>query len=98
MKKQFWVCLIAVGFILFSQAVNAQYYVKVQPVAPVIVRPAPPSPKHMWVEHEWMWKNGAYVHVAGYWAIPPTGRVRWIPGHWKETHGRGYYWVPGHWD
>ncbi|HTQ66421.1 MAG TPA: hypothetical protein VMI12_16630 [Puia sp.] len=97
MKKHFLLSFFIICFVLLSQAIHAQYYVKVQPVAPVIVRPVAPSARHIWVEHEWVWRNGAYVHVPGHWAIPPAGGVRWIPGHWRETHGRGYYWVPGHW-
>ena len=72
-------------------------YVHAQPVAPVIVRPAPPTPDHIWVEHEWIVRNGEYVHVPGYWAVPPRERARWVPGHWKRHHRHGYYWMPGHW-
>jgi len=100
MKKYFFAVILLVTSVAFSQNASAQaprVYVKVQPAAPVIVRPAPPAPGHIWVEHEWVVRNGSYVHVPGYWAVPPHGRLKWIPGHWKNHHGHGYYWVPGHW-
>lgn len=74
-----------------------EYYVKVQPAAPVVAKPAAPSPHHVWVAEEWTWRNGAYVHVPGYWTIPPKGRDRWVPGHWKFYRDHGYYWVRGRW-
>ena len=102
MKKQFLAVILMSVCIGFSSAALAQVqqvqvYVRVQPVAPVIVRPAAPAPGHIWVEHEYVVRNGAYVHVPGYWAVPPKGRVRWVPGHWKNHSGHGYYWIPGHW-
>jgi hypothetical protein len=98
MKKRFLVSIFTVLCIAFSQVSHAQhFYVKVRPVEPVIVRPAAPSPHHVWVEHEWAWRNGAYVHVPGYWVVPPRGHHRWIPGHWRESRRDGAYWVPGHW-
>lgn len=98
MKKQF----LIIGALLLSFAVTQElkaqvYYVRIQPPAPVIVRPAPPTPHHVWVEHEWVWKNGAYIHVPGYWVVPPRGHLRWKPGHWSEEPGHGYHWIPGHW-
>lgn len=99
MKKNFFAAIVLLAGLALSQPIHAQVrvYVHVQPTAPVIVRPAAPAPGHVWVEHEWVVKNGAYVHVPGYWAAPPHGRARWVPGHWKNHHGHGYYWVPGHW-
>ncbi len=98
MKKRLLVAIFSLLCIVMAQTSQAQhFYVKVQPAAPVIVRPVAPSPRHVWVEHEWVWRNGAYVHVPGYWAEPPRRHARWIPGHWKHSRGYGYYWVPGHW-
>ena len=97
MKKHLFAVILILTCISFSNVSMAQVYVRIQPVAPVIVRPAPPTPDHIWVEHEWAVRNGAYVHVPGYWAVPPHGRARWIPGHWRNHHHHGYYWIPGHW-
>jgi hypothetical protein len=99
MKKGLILCfLLTAGFIGISEFANAQhFYVSVQPVAPVIVRPVAPSPHHIWVEDEWVWRGGAYVRVPGYWALPPHHYTIWIPGHWVHEEGHGHYWVPGHW-
>jgi len=80
-----------------AQASHAQrIYVKVRPVAPVVVRTVAPSPRHVWVEGEWVWVNNAYTWHAGYWAEPPHPREVWVAGHWRRAYG-GWNWVPGHW-
>ena len=99
MKKYVLAVVILLGvFTGISQSTQAQvhFYVNVRPTAPVIVRPAPPSPRHIWVEDEWTYRNGAYVRVPGYWAAPPRGRRAWVAGHWEHER-RGHYWVAGHW-
>ena len=98
MKKYF----IRIGFlaaIVFSMAISssAQVYVKVRPVVPVIVRPVPPGAAHVWVEEEWVARDGRYVFMGGHWAAPPHPGWLWVPGHWKRHQEYGEYWVPGHW-
>lgn len=88
--------MIAIA-ISFSTAADAQFVVKIRPEIPVIaVRPMAPSPRHVWVDGEWAWRNGRYEYVNGYWVEPPIRGNRWIPGHWKNTR-RGWNWIPGHW-
>ena len=99
MKKgllRLFVCAcVAMGF-SYSAAAQ-QIYVKVHPVVPVVVRPAPPSPRHIWVAEEWKPNGrGGYVYAGGYWAAPPYAGAVWIPGHWKRGP-YGDYWVAGHW-
>lgn len=80
----------------FSQFGNAQrIFVKIQPVAPVEVRVAAPSPRHIWIAGEWGWSGGAYVRQPGYWVVPEPHR-EWVPGHWRRLYG-GWNWAPGHW-
>lgn len=74
---------------------QTRVYVKVQPKAVVVAKPAAPHPHYVWVDDEWTVKNGAYVTVPGYWAAPRTGYI-WVAGHWV-SEPKGYYWVPGHW-
>ena len=58
-----------------STAAEAQFVVRIRPVAPVIrVRPVCPSPRHAWVNGEYVWRGDQYVYTEGYWAMPP-GRV-----------------------
>ena len=75
---------------------SAQIYVSVRPAAPVIVRTAAPSPRHVWIGEEWEVRNGAYVHVGGHWAEPPHRGWILVPGHWTHDR-RGHVWRPGHW-
>ncbi|QEM06499.1 hypothetical protein DIU31_024385 [Mucilaginibacter rubeus] len=77
---------------------NAQIVVRVRPARPVAVirRPPPPSPRHVWVEEDWVLSSGRYVWHGGYWAAPPRPRAFYVPGHWRNTP-RGSVWVPGHW-
>ncbi|HTQ28689.1 MAG TPA: hypothetical protein VMI35_11190 [Puia sp.] len=99
MKKRWLIgCIAAIVFTGSVQVAHAQhYYVTVRPAEPVVVRPVAPSPHHVWVENEWVWRGGAYVAVPGHWIVPPRGRVRWVPGHWVHEPGHGHYWVAGHW-
>jgi hypothetical protein len=79
-----------------SFSASAQIYVNVRPAAPVIVRTAAPSPRHVWIGEEWEVRNGAYVHTGGRWALPPARGQVWVAGHWIHDR-RGEQWRPGHW-
>src|ERR1700739_2876782 len=92
LTKILFTLLLAAGF---SIGASAQLVVKIRPADPVYVRPVAPSPRHVWVEGEWTWENGQYVHHDGYWVEPRRG-FHWVPGHWREAPG-GWTWVPGHW-
>jgi len=98
MKKQFLKYLLVLSiFVSASQLTQAQtrVYVKVQPKAKVIARPAMPHTGYVWVGDEWTPQGGTYVNVAGHWVAPRKGYT-WVAGHWARE-GRGYYWVSGHW-
>jgi hypothetical protein len=88
--------LLSVIALAVSFTASAQIYVKIRPSVPVIVRPAPPSPTHVWIDEEWEPRGGTYVYAGGHWASPPHPGWAWIPGHWKRE-GRGEWWVKGHW-
>jgi hypothetical protein len=88
------VMVFAIGF---ACAANAQFVVRVRPATPILkVRPACPSPRHVWVDGNHVWRNNQYVWTNGYWAIPPSRGHRWANGHWKKNRG-GWVWVPGRW-
>ena len=87
--------LLFIMAVAISSAADAQFVVKIRPAAPVIIRPAAPSPRHVWVAGDYVWRGNQYVWTDGYWAIPAAGH-RWAEGHWKNTR-RGWVWVPGHW-
>lgn len=94
MKKMILSTAIALAFGVTSA--SAQIYVSVHPTHAVVVRTAPPSPRHVWVDEEWRPVHGHYEYVGGYWAAPPRYGMVWVPGHWRDTR-RGAYWIPGHW-
>jgi len=97
MKKIFRQLLVITFFIIGAVvSAHAQFVVKIRPSAPVIVRGGAPSPRHIWVDGEWVWRAGGYQYVNGYWIVPAGRRTIWVPGHWKQTR-RGWMWKPGHW-
>ncbi len=79
-----------------SAAASAQVYVKVRPVAPVIVETKRPSAAHVWIGEDWRVEGPSYVYIGGRWEAPPHPGAVWVPGHWVRK-GHGEYWVPGHW-
>lgn len=96
MKKFLFALSMVMGSLLISSVSNAQrFYVRVRPVAPVVVRPVAPRPTAIWIEPEWVWQGGRYVYVNGYWTEPRVG-YRYVPGYWRRSR-RGEVWVPGVW-
>lgn len=85
-------------FGLTATGANAQIIVKVRPLRPkvVVVKPVAPSPRHVWVDEDWVEDHGKYRWHGGYWVAPPHPHAVWIAGHWAGRH-RGYRWIPGHW-
>ena len=75
---------------------SAQIYVKIRPVAPVVVQTERPGRTHVWIGEEWREEGNGYVYIGGHWELPPHPGERWIPGHWSHE-GRGDYWIRGHW-
>ena len=97
MKKSVLKLLILVAVVsTFSATAGAQVFIKIRPMAPVIVRPLAPSPRHIWVEGDWVWRGGGYQYKNGYWAVPARRGAIWVPGHWKQKR-RGWVWKPGRW-
>ncbi len=92
--------LTIVGMMLLAASTTyAQVIVRVRPERPrevVVRRPAPPSPRHVWVKEDWVARGGRYVWHGGYWAAPPRPGVTFVNGHWRNTR-HGYVWVAGYW-
>jgi len=94
MQKMLLVFVITAGSAL---AASAQIYVTIRPSRPVYVRPAPPSPRHVWIEEDWNGVGDRYEWHGGYWAEPPTPGYYYRPGYWRHTD-RGHVWNSGRWD
>jgi len=96
LAKLAFLAMLMVGAGAFTNSASAQVYVSVHPVWHPIVRTVAPSPRHVWIDEDWEWRDGAYVAVGGRWVEPPHPGWIWYPGHWR--HGdRGHRWYPGHW-
>jgi hypothetical protein len=69
-----------------------------EPPAPPQVAPpgAQPNPDTFFMPGQWVWREGHYVWVAGYWARVQPGFV-WVPGHYRWTPF-GFVYVAGYWD
>jgi hypothetical protein len=92
MKSQFFVLLITITT-LISCAPSA---VSVRPAAVVRVRPVAPSPRHIWVSDNYIYRHRAYRYRGGYWSVPRRGYHGYVDGYWRQNR-RGYIWVPGYW-
>ena len=88
--------VIATVFLFSSCVVHERYVVRERPAEVVYVRPAPPSPEHIWITGEWRWANGNYRWEEGHWERRRAG-ANWRNGFWKDT-GHGWKWIPGHWE
>lgn len=96
MKRSLLNFFVLMLFCFAVTSANAQFIVKIRPTAPAVVRTMAPSPRHIWIDGEWIWRGNGYQYVNGYWAAPPMSGAVWVPGHWKQSR-RGWIWKPGHW-
>jgi hypothetical protein len=99
--KTVWKGLMVAAALAATVSVSdAQIVVRARlgrPVNRVVVhRPPPPSPRHVWVEEDWVPRGRTYAWHGGYWAAPPRPRAIWVPGHWDRRH-HGYVWIGGYW-
>ena len=59
-------------------------------------RPALPTADSFFMPGQYVWRDGRYVYVAGYWARVQPGYV-WVASHYRWTP-YGYVYVAGYWD
>lgn len=95
MKKITWVLSILIVVITIFSSCAPRVVVAKPPVA-VVTRPAPPGPRYVWVDGNYIRSGRTYVYRPGYYAIPPRGKVVYKPGYWVRR-GNGYYWRNGRW-
>lgn len=84
---------------LTASVSHAQIIVKIRPERPrtvVVARPPAPSPRHVWVEEEWVPQGNTYVYHGGYWAEPARPNAVYVNGRWRHSRD-GWVWRPGHW-
>lgn len=90
--KSFMVLLLSMGAFIVA---DAQIIVNVRPSNPVFERATPPSPRHIWVDGDWVPQGNHYVYQNGYWYVPGN-RGNWNPGYWNQQ-GNGWKWKKGYW-
>ncbi len=95
MKKKLLIASFCIIALINISEIHAQFVVKVRPTMMVRQRPVAPSRTHIWIGPEYVWRNGNYVLVNGYWAAPRVG-FSYVPGRWKRQRG-GHVWVAGGW-
>ena len=95
--KSFIISIVFALSIFATNDLSAQFFVRIRPIAPVVVVPPIPSPRHVWIPGEWRWnrRRGEYIWRQGFYAVPKPGRV-WIEGRWVEGP-EGSRWEPGYW-
>jgi len=87
--------IAAMGSSLFLTSCAGEYYVSDQP-ADVYYDPGPaPFSGAVWIEGDWVYSGGHYVHNRGHWARARANR-NWAKGNW-EHNNQGYRWHRGHW-
>jgi hypothetical protein len=62
----------------------------------VEVRPAQPSPAHIWIAGNWAWRMNAHAWMPGHWALPPQPGYVWEPARWVNQNG-SWMFYEGHW-
>ncbi|MBA2249616.1 MAG: YXWGXW repeat-containing protein [Chitinophagaceae bacterium] len=97
MKKYFLhaVFILTTAFILGSCSPSG-VIVTTRPAPPRYERPVAPGPAYVWVNGDWIRRNGQYVWREGYWTPRQRNHNEWVEGHWNARRG-GWYWIPGHW-
>lgn len=96
MKKNILKLVMVAGVLISLASCHSSEVVTVRPAPVVVNRINPPSPRHVWVEGEYLWRNGHYVYQSGYWVVPTNNHRVYTSGYWAP-HKRGYIWVKGHW-
>ncbi len=97
MKKTKKILLaLAIAMTSGMLSASAQIYVHVRPILPIVVRTAPPSPRHIWINEEWHERDGRYEYNGGHWVAPPHDGDIYAPGHWEQSK-RGHRWHEGSW-
>jgi len=94
MKKLGIICF-ALTLAFAEMGCTGEAYVTEQPADVVYTRPASPGDGYVWIEGDWYYSGGHYVHRNGYWSRPRTGRT-WVTGSWQHT-SKGYRWQKGRW-
>ena len=62
----------------------------------IIIERERPSPRHVWINGYWGWREGRQAWVGGHWELPPREHVVWVEPRW-DHRANGYVFVAGSW-
>lgn len=94
-NRLFYFVALFVSLSFASCVVRERYVVRERPQEVVYLRPAAPSPEHVWISGDWIWAGSGYHWREGHWERRREGRS-WHEGHWQNTQ-HGWKWMAGHW-
>ena len=95
MKKNIFAGFTIICSLTLLSCGGSRVIVAERPSAPYYQRPFAPAPNYIWIDGDWMVRNGRYVHQQGYWAAPRFNR-RWETGRWHQNN-HGWQWQRGYW-
>lgn len=67
--KKIFLSVMALMFLVFSSLAGCTTHAHT-PSSKVIIKPAPPPTKAVWVKGHWTHKRGTWI---------------WVPGHWRKV-------------
>jgi hypothetical protein len=95
MKKTIFFTIAIIFSILLVSCGGSRVIVTERPAVPYYQRPLAPRANYIWVDGDWIIRNGRYTYRQGYWAAPRQNR-RWQNGYWQHGN-RGWNWNHGYW-
>ena len=95
MKKKVFVGVAVICTLTLLSCGGSRVIVAERPSAPYYQRPFAPAPNYIWIDGDWVVRNGRFVYQQGYWAAPRYNR-RWETGRWDQ-HNHGWHWQRGYW-
>jgi len=57
---------------------------------------AAPGPDYVWIDGNWVLKEGDWVWISGHWVLPPYPHAVWVEGPW-QLGPHGWHRVGDHW-
>ncbi len=95
MMNRSLIAIALIGSLALASCSGSRVMVTERPVAPNYQRPFAPGPGYVWIDGDWIWRSGRYIHQRGYWAAP-RGGSRWEAGRW-DHYNNGWQWRKGYW-
>jgi len=66
------------------------YKKRIYVIAPLAVKPTPPTSKHIWVPR---YRHPSGTYIGGCWRPATKSNLIWVPGHYSSSG----VWIKAHW-